>query len=90
MLSEYELNIADLYNIAIGNFNLVPNVFDKKIHDSLWKLESLLKIRIEAKKKHRVLDFNQSQWLKQYVGFNAHKKKTQKKTVTNMEKHCTN
>ena len=50
MLSEYELNIADLYNIAIGNFNLVPNVFDKKIHDSLWKLESLLKIRIEAKK----------------------------------------
>ena len=50
MLSKYQLNIADLYNIAIGNFNLVPNVFDKKVRDSLWELETLLKIRIEARK----------------------------------------
>ena len=31
MLSEYQLNIADLYNIPIGNVKkLVPNVFDKE------------------------------------------------------------
>ena len=32
MLSEYQLKIADLYNIPIGNVKkkLVPNFFDKK------------------------------------------------------------
>ena len=31
MLAEYQLKIADLYNIPIGNVkNLVPNLFDKK------------------------------------------------------------
>ena len=35
MLSDYQLKIADLHNIPIGNVKkLVPNVFDKKI-DSL-------------------------------------------------------
>ena len=34
----------------------------------------MLKIRIEAKKIHRVLEFNQSQWLKQYVEFNTQKR----------------
>ena len=74
MLSDYQLKIADLYNISIGNVEkLVPYFFDKgKKCDSLWKLATLLKIRIEAKqktKKHSVLEFNQSQWLKPYVEF---------------------
>ena len=31
MLSEYQLKVADLYNIGIGNVKkLVPNFFDKK------------------------------------------------------------
>ena len=31
MLSEYQLKIADLYNIPIGNVKkLVPNFFDKE------------------------------------------------------------
>ena len=31
MLSDYQLKIADLYNIAIGNAKeLVPNFFDKE------------------------------------------------------------
>ena len=31
MLSEYQLKIADLYNIPIDNVkNLVPNFFDKE------------------------------------------------------------
>ena len=49
----------------------MPNFFDKKkLCDSLWKLASLLKIKIDATKIHRGLKFNQSQWLKQYVDFN--------------------
>ena len=33
LLSEYELKIADLYNIPIGNVKkLLPNFFDKEMH----------------------------------------------------------
>ena len=46
----------------------------KKNIDSLWKLETFFKIRIEAKNIHRVLEFNQSQWVKQYVEFNTQKR----------------
>ena len=52
MLSEYQLKIADLYNIPIGNVKkIVPNFFDKEkyvIYYENWK--TLLKISIEAKK----------------------------------------
>ena len=69
----------------------MPNLFNKEkyvIHDV--NLQRLLKIRIAAKKIHRVLEFNQSQWLKQYVEFNTHKKEyRQKKMGTKMEKRCT-
>ena len=51
ILSDYQLKIADLYNAPFGNVKkLVPYFFDKKLRDSSWKLETLLKIRIEAKK----------------------------------------
>ena len=38
MLSEYQLKIADLYNIPIGNVKkLVPNCFDKEKYVLLYK-----------------------------------------------------
>ena len=36
-------------------------------------ISTLLETRIKAKKKHRVLEFNQSQWLKPYVEINTQK-----------------
>ena len=54
----------------------MPNFFNKekwKVCDSLWKFENLIEARIKTKKIHRVLDFNQSQVLKQYVEFNTKK-----------------
>ena len=46
MLSEYQLKIADLYNIVIGNVKtLVPNFFDKEKY-----VLHLLETRIKTKK----------------------------------------
>ena len=77
MLFEYQLKIVDRHNIYIGNVKkLVPNFFNKekwKVCDSLWKFENLIEARIKTKKIHRVLEFNQSQVLKQYVEFNTKK-----------------
>ena len=36
---------------------------------------------IETEKTHRVLQFNQSQWLKQYIEFNTKKEQKQKKNA---------
>ena len=70
MLPEYQLKIADLYNIPIGNIKkLVPNVLD-----SLLELAALLEARIKTKKIHRVLEFSQPQWLKLYIEFNTEKR----------------
>ena len=56
MLSNYQLNILDFYNIPIGIVKkLVLNFFLKK--------RTLLKVKSEAKKIHHVVELNQSQWL---------------------------
>ena len=69
ILSDYQLKFADLYNIPIGNVKkLVPNFFDKEkyvIHYENLKL--YWRLGLKQKKIHRVLKFNQSQWLKQSV-----------------------
>ena len=84
-LSDYQLNIADLYNILISNVKkLVPIYiffFDKEkclLHYEYLKL--YLKLRLKLKKIHRLLKFNQSQWLKPYIEFNTQKE--QKKMET--------
>ena len=72
---DYQLKIADHYNIPIGNVKkLVPTFFDKEkyvIHYE--KLKLYLRLGLKLKKIHRILEFNQSQWLKQYVDFDAQK-----------------
>ena len=56
MLSEYELRIANLYHIPIGNVKkLVPNFFDKEryvIH--YGNLQLYLRLGLKSKKYHRV------------------------------------
>ena len=72
MLSEYQLKIADLYNIPIGNVKkLVPN-FLYVLHYE--KLKLYFRLGLKLKKIYRVLEFNQSQWLKPYIEFNTQKR----------------
>ena len=64
MLSDYQLKIVALYNIPIGNVKkLVPNCFDKEKYVIYYENLQLY--------LNRVLEFNQSQCLKQYVEFNT-------------------
>ena len=69
MLSGYRKKIAEKYKISIGQVNkLIPTLKDKKeyvLHHQ--NLQLYLDLGLKIKKVHRVLEFNQSPWLKQYI-----------------------
>ena len=52
MLSNYQLKIADSYNISIGNVKkLVPNFFDKEMYDLYYENMQLnLRLGLKLKK----------------------------------------
>ena len=82
MLSEYCKKIADKYNISIGLVSkLVPMLGDKKEYVLHYRnLQLYLDLGLKIKKVHRVLKFNQSPWIKQYINFNTEKRKHAKNT----------
>ena len=58
---------------------LVPNLYDKKkyvIH--ITALDQALKHGLILEKVHRVIEFNQSAWLKPYIDFNTELRKKAK------------
>ena len=80
MLSNYQLKIADLYDIPTNNVKrLVPNVCDKeKYVFHCEKLQLYLRLELKLKKIYCVLEFIQSHLAKtvyQKDMFNTHKKK---------------
>ena len=76
MLPEYQLNIADLPNISISNAKkLVSNLFDKEKYVIHYEnLQLYLRLVLKLKKIDRVLEFSQSQWLKEYIKLNTQKR----------------
>ena len=76
LLSSYPLKIADFYNILIGSIKtLVANSFDKENYMLNYEnLQLYLKPGLNLKKIHRVLQFNQSKWLKAFVELNIQKR----------------
>ena len=80
MLSDYCREIKDKFNISSGNVNkLIPTLRDKKnyvLHEENLKL--YLSLGLKLKKVHRVLEFSERPWLKEYIDFNTEKRKEAK------------
>ena len=63
MLSSYQIETADFYNITVDNIKkLVHNFFDKeKFVLHYENLQLNLRLWLKLKKIHHILKFNQSQ-----------------------------
>ena len=72
--------IAEKYNISISQVNkLTQTLKDKREYVLHYRtLQLYLDLGFKIKKAHRVLELDQSPWLKKYIGFNTEKRKHDK------------
>ena len=77
MLSKYCKEIADKYDIKVGDVKkLIPNLRNKTKYVLHYRnLQLYLFLGMKLIKIHRILKFKQSNWMKKYVDFNTEKRK---------------
>ena len=77
MLSGYCKKIAEKCNISIRQVNkLIPTLKSREKYVLHYRnLQLYLDLGLNLTKVHRVLELNQSPWLKQYIDFNTEKRK---------------
>ncbi|KAL9971514.1 hypothetical protein ACROYT_G017685 [Oculina patagonica] len=82
MLSNYCKDIADKYKISTGLVHkLIPTLNNKEKYVLHYRnLQLYLDLGLKLTKVHRVLEFNQSPWLKEYIDFNTLKRTNAKNT----------
>ena len=76
MLSSYCESIREKFNISIGQVHkLIPTLNKKEKYVLHYRnIQLYTDLGLKVKKVHRVLEFNQSPLLKQYIDFNTQKR----------------
>lgn len=90
MLSNYCKQIADKYQISTGLVTkLIPTLNNKEKYVLHYKnLQLYLDLCLKLSKIHRVLEFDQSPWLKKYIDFNTNKRKKAKNALKKISSNC--
>ena len=76
MLSPYCKTIQEKFGVTVERVaKLTPKLTEKKNYVLHYRnLQLYLSLGLKLKKVHRVLEFDQSPWLRQYIDFNTQKR----------------